>query len=166
MHPFGFHLTNILLHGIVSALVVPVANKLYGGNAPRMSLLTSLLFAVHPIHTEAVSFDVTSKDFPCTLCLSFDCQLEVFIFQVAGVVGRADLLCTLFSFLSLLSYVKAVETPLASNSLRSSSYLLASLLLCFLALFSKEQGITVLVCPLLLSLLLLQTDSTSTTIFN
>lgn len=59
IYPFGFHLVNILLHGIVSALVVPVTNKLYGGYAPRMALLTSLLFAVHPIHTEAVSTYLT-----------------------------------------------------------------------------------------------------------
>lgn len=55
MYPLGFHATNILLHGIVSALVVPVTNNLFGGNAPRMAFITSLLFAVHPIHTEAVS---------------------------------------------------------------------------------------------------------------
>jgi len=55
MHPLGFHAINIFLHGIVSALVVPVTNNMFGGNAPRMALMTSLLFAVHPIHTEAVS---------------------------------------------------------------------------------------------------------------
>lgn len=55
MHPFGFRFTNILLHGAVSALAVPVVNHLVGGKAPRLSFLTALLFAVHPIHTEAVS---------------------------------------------------------------------------------------------------------------
>lgn len=55
MHPFGFRFTNIVLHGGVSALAVPVVNHLLGGKAPRLSFLTALLFAVHPIHTEAVS---------------------------------------------------------------------------------------------------------------
>ncbi|KAK3927210.1 Protein O-mannosyl-transferase TMTC4 [Frankliniella fusca] len=115
VHPFSFHICNILLHGIVSALTVPVTNNLFGGNAPRMSLLTSLLFAVHPVHTEAV----------------------------AGVVGRADLLCAFFSLLSLLAYVKAVKKASVSIKL-SINYLLCSICLCSLALFSKEQGITIL----------------------
>ncbi|KAE8745748.1 hypothetical protein FOCC_FOCC007544 [Frankliniella occidentalis] len=115
LHPFGFHVTNIFLHGIVSALIVPVTNNLFGGNAPRMSFLTSLLFAVHPVHTEAV----------------------------AGVVGRADLLCAFFSFLSFLSYSKATKEGTLSIKL-SIKYLICSIFFCFLALFSKEQGITIL----------------------
>lgn len=113
VHPYGFHLTNILLHGIVSSLAVPVSNDLFGGCAPRMSLLTSLLFAVHPVHTEAV----------------------------AGIVGRADLLCALFSFLSFLAYVNATKH---SSPTIVVSCLLSSIFFCSLALFSKEQGITVL----------------------
>lgn len=116
MHPFGFHATNIFLHGVVSALVVPVSNYLFGGNSPRMAFITSLLFAVHPIHTEAV----------------------------AAIVGRADLLCALFSFLSFLFYAKASKLAVMSTTVKSAIYLIFSLFLCTLALFSKEQGITIL----------------------
>ena len=55
LNPHGFHLTNILLHSITCALAVPVLNLLYGEEKKQLSFLTGMLFAVHPIHTEAVS---------------------------------------------------------------------------------------------------------------
>ena len=53
-NPGGFHLTNILLHAAVSILVLQVARHLLlpGPGA----LLAGLLFAVHPIHVEAVAW--------------------------------------------------------------------------------------------------------------
>lgn len=47
----------------------------------QCALLAGVLFATHPIHTEAV----------------------------AGIVGRADLLCALFVFCALLAYIRAVQ---------------------------------------------------------
>ena len=51
--PLGFHLVNVLLHALVCALTWIVARRtsvLYG-----TALLTGLLFAVHPVHVEAVA---------------------------------------------------------------------------------------------------------------
>ena len=66
LHPRGFHVINILLHGVVSVVFLRVFSVLLGGAqssrgaeigfaAPRASFLCGVLFAVHPIHTEAVS---------------------------------------------------------------------------------------------------------------
>ena len=53
MDPLGFHVVNVLLHGLVSVLFHLVLRRV---GVPRMiSLTTVLLFATHPIHTEAVS---------------------------------------------------------------------------------------------------------------
>ncbi|MBI4390253.1 MAG: tetratricopeptide repeat protein, partial [candidate division NC10 bacterium] len=53
-NPGGFHLTNLLLHGVVSVLILQVARRLLPvGPAP---LLAGLLFAVHPVHVEAVAW--------------------------------------------------------------------------------------------------------------
>jgi tetratricopeptide (TPR) repeat protein len=51
--PFGFHLVNVLLHGLVCALLWFAARRagLHYGTA----LACALLFAVHPLHTEAVA---------------------------------------------------------------------------------------------------------------
>ena len=64
--PAAFHAVNILLHSLNALLVYFLIRKLF--DRPVLSLLTGLLFAVHPIATEAV----------------------------ASVAGRADLLATFF----------------------------------------------------------------------
>jgi len=60
--PASFHLVNVMLHALCSALLVVLALRLGLGRGG--ALAAGLLFAAHPIHTEAV----------------------------AGVVGRADLM--------------------------------------------------------------------------
>ncbi|XP_059167609.1 protein O-mannosyl-transferase TMTC4-like isoform X2 [Physella acuta] len=121
LYPKGFHIVNILLHGFVCVLLMPAYKVVLSINAmhssPKSSLLCSLLFAVHPVHTESV----------------------------AGVVGRADLLCALFFILSFLMYVKGITRESAfcpSNC--SYLWIIISMSFCACATFSKEQGITVI----------------------
>ena len=49
----GFHLTNVLLHAVATALVTAMALTLGAGRAA--ALWCGLLFAVHPVHVEAVA---------------------------------------------------------------------------------------------------------------
>lgn len=58
--PWSWHLVNALLHGAVAALVVVVAAGL--GLGARAAGLAGLLFALHPIHVEAVANVVGRKD--------------------------------------------------------------------------------------------------------
>jgi hypothetical protein len=51
--PAGYHLTNVLLHGVCSALVALCTLTL--GGRPRVAALCGLLFAVHPVHTEVAA---------------------------------------------------------------------------------------------------------------
>uniref|UniRef100_H2MIU5 dolichyl-phosphate-mannose--protein mannosyltransferase n=1 Tax=Oryzias latipes TaxID=8090 RepID=H2MIU5_ORYLA len=76
LRPFGYHLLNVVLHGLVTALVTAFSRTLLGGGL--WCLLAGLLFASHPVHTEAV----------------------------AGVVGRADVGAALFFLLSLFCYAR------------------------------------------------------------
>ncbi len=66
--PFGFHLTNVLLHAVCALLLLAVVGRLAPGR-PWLGAGTALVFAVHPIHASTV----------------------------AALVGRADLLALLFS---------------------------------------------------------------------
>lgn len=127
LHPVGFHVLNILLHAVISALMTDVFAILIGGlsydekgsilnHAPKTSLLAALLFAAHPVHTESV----------------------------AGVVGRADLLCALFFQLSFLTYCKAFNRGSDRDEGFSVRWVVVSLSLCAAAMLCKEQGITVL----------------------
>ncbi|XP_042189731.1 protein O-mannosyl-transferase TMTC4 isoform X3 [Callorhinchus milii] len=126
LHPVGFHVVNIALHGAISVVALDVFSVFMGGlahdeqgtplnMAPKASFLAALLFAVHPIHTE----------------------------NVAGIVGRADLLCALFFLLSFISYCKAFRKYDAQGKF-SLIWILVSLLLCGAAMLCKEQGITIL----------------------
>lgn len=53
--PFGFHLTNVLLHGAISVLVFLFLCRVFpqrGG----VALASALVFAVHPVHCESVAW--------------------------------------------------------------------------------------------------------------
>lgn len=71
-------LTNLILHIVISCFLIELGD-LFVRDTCRTSFLAAVLFAVHPVHTEAVS----------------------------GIVGRADLLATLASILAIWTYFKA-----------------------------------------------------------
>ena len=87
LSPRSYHFTNVVLHCLVSVAALHVFMALMQP-ARQCALLSALLFATHPIHTEAV----------------------------AGVVGRADLLCALFVFCALLAYIRAVAEDNLTHS--------------------------------------------------
>jgi Tfp pilus assembly protein PilF len=53
LHPFGWHLLNMLAHTGVVLLLYRLLLDLLG--RPRAAFAAALLYAVHPLHTEAVS---------------------------------------------------------------------------------------------------------------
>ncbi|XP_075225755.1 transmembrane O-mannosyltransferase targeting cadherins 2 [Lycorma delicatula] len=115
--PWGYHLVNVLLHVIATGLVYKTAKLLLPGIAPA---LASLLFAAHPVHTEAV----------------------------AGVVGRADVLACVCYLLSFLCYAQHVSRRDASSWCTDQGRVwvsfAAAVALAAAAMLSKETGITVI----------------------
>jgi hypothetical protein len=63
LRPWGFHLTNLLLH-IGSTLLLFVALRSMTGAVWR-SALVAALFAVHPLHVESVAWVAERKDVLC-----------------------------------------------------------------------------------------------------
>jgi hypothetical protein len=76
---WSFHLTNIVLHILVSVLIYALSFELIFPERYFCAVGSALLFAVHPVHTEAVT----------------------------GLVGRAELLCALFGLVAVLCYHRA-----------------------------------------------------------
>lgn len=72
-----YHLVNVLLHTFVVYLFYQFSRRFLN---PSGSLAAALLFALHPVHVEAVT----------------------------GVVGRAELLSAVFVFASLLTYLNTI----------------------------------------------------------
>ncbi|XP_048222870.1 protein O-mannosyl-transferase TMTC1 isoform X2 [Perognathus longimembris pacificus] len=117
MDPFYFHATNVVLHCLVTLVLMHTCEKMVFGKR-GLAFLTALLFAVHPVHTEAV----------------------------AGIVGRADVLACLLFLLAFLSYNRSLGQCCAGERFSPTSspfFLLLSLLLGTCAMLVKETGITV-----------------------
>lgn len=73
-NPWPFHLVNILLHAAVAAAVAELGIRLAG---MRVAWIAGLLFAVHPVHVEAV----------------------------AGLVGRCESACALAALCGLCAFL-------------------------------------------------------------
>lgn len=54
LDPWSYHAVNVLLHAVVSSLFAWLCRNCLG-LSKLSSLLAASLFAIHPIHTEAVS---------------------------------------------------------------------------------------------------------------
>jgi hypothetical protein len=71
--PWAFHLVNILFHSGVSLLVYFILSRVVKKDDPEKvqsinfpAFIPALLFAVHPIHTEAVTWIAGIMDLSCT----------------------------------------------------------------------------------------------------
>ncbi|XP_012502820.1 PREDICTED: transmembrane and TPR repeat-containing protein 2 [Propithecus coquereli] len=112
LNPWSYHLVNVLLHAAVTGLFTSFSKILLGDG--YWTFMAGLMFASHPIHTEAV----------------------------AGIVGRADVGASLFFLLSLLCYIKHCSTR--GYSATTWGWFLGTGLCAGCSMLWKEQGVTVL----------------------
>lgn len=129
----SYHAVNVGLHALATGLVLLVARTV---TSRLGALLSASLFAVHPVHADAV----------------------------ASVVGRADVLSCVFFLLSYLCYDRHVRArgggqqrpstaagrrPQPSSSPRNgrtaaTGHLVLCVLFALLSMLSKENGISVM----------------------
>jgi hypothetical protein len=118
MHPGGYHLINVLLHGLATVAAYFVALRLFAaavGTEPLWArrfaaAIAALLFAVHPLRVESV----------------------------AWITERRDVLCGVLFVFAVLCYLRAIE----SAEPRTSRWYWASVALAALALLSKAMAVT------------------------
>ena len=134
LNPYGYHFVNVLLHSVTCFLFWILSLYAFEGNL-LVGSFSAFLFAVHPIHSEAV----------------------------AGIVGRADVLSCCFYLLALLAYIKATGTLILPQCSRTQTHFhyqlplstskstvitiiwLSLYSVCVaLSMFSKELGITII----------------------
>lgn len=107
LNPFGHHLTSILFHGMNAFILViltarlcelaqlpsgPLTLNIPNDKFPRLlivSLITGLLFGIHPLHVESV----------------------------AWISERKDILCSLFFLLSILAYLRYASSQSTQEKL-------------------------------------------------
>ncbi len=115
-NPAGFHLTNLVLHALVTLVAFGFVKEWSGSDRP--AFFTAALFALHPVHAEAV----------------------------AWISGRADLLTTLFSLLSIWAALRSAK----ADGPGKWAWLAATGIGLVLALLAKE---TAIVLPALAALI-------------
>src|SRR5262245_29577230 len=67
--PVGFHLLNVVIHGANACLVYALLKKRF---ASSIALTTALLFALHPVQTEAVTY-VTGRSVSLSALFALAC---------------------------------------------------------------------------------------------
>lgn len=106
---FAFHLLMVLLHAVNTALVYSLARRLFGGLVPVAAWIAAALFALHPIHTEAVDWiaafpDVLVTAFALAGLLTFAAQ------EAAPNAWQTVLHCAIY-FAALLTKETGVVLP-------------------------------------------------------
>lgn len=103
----GYHLTNTLLHMMVSALVYLFSVKVL--RLPGAALIAALVFAVHPVHSEAVAWISARNELICALFMLV--SLIFYIrFREKSRIGDMAISLTTF-FLSLLAKEMSITLP-------------------------------------------------------
>lgn len=121
-HTFGFHVVNVVLHGIVTAMVTEASAFVFDGGSQGdlvAQVVTGAIFGVHPVHAEAVS----------------------------NLTSRGELLMSWFFLCAFLSYAGQVyHGRIPRRGVQSFFAIYVIPWLCMtLSLFCKEQGATTLI---------------------
>ena len=113
--PYAYHVTNVVVNALVSFVSVFTADIVFEGQRIPV-ILTGLLFAAHPIHTEAVS----------------------------NVTGRAELLMAFFYLLGFLLFTRNRRVWVVNRrNAIAQAWFLYCVPLCFAAaaMLCKENGL-------------------------
>ncbi len=113
LDPTGYHIVNLALHVLTTLLLFVIAWDIF--KSSLAALVTAVIFAVHPVHTEAVT----------------------------GIVGRAEVLATLFFLLAFwFGRLPPGSQAPPRTKLSAAAALGAAALFYLLGLFSKETAVT------------------------
>ncbi|HEY3929122.1 MAG TPA: tetratricopeptide repeat protein [Candidatus Koribacter sp.] len=151
LHPVWWHLTSVLAHTLASVLVLRLAMRLTGNQ--KLSWIAGLLFAVHPVHVETVSWisDVVDALLTAWFVGGMLCFLRWRATRRAAWLA-ASLLCYSGAMLTkepgfvlpavLFLYVLMMETePLGARVKNAFIAILAYIPLAVIYLFARHHAI-------------------------
>ena len=99
-NPFWYHLTNVLVHIAAAAAIFYFFALLI--RPPTFAFLISLIFLVHPVQTEAVSY-ISGLSDPLYVLFGFLSLIFASKTRKTAIVSKAGVISLLFFLLSLLS---------------------------------------------------------------
>ena len=118
-NPFGYHVVNILWHGLVVWGLYVLGQQLLGQqkHARQLAFVAALLFAIHPLDMHSVTW----------------------------ISGRKDSMCAALGIFSLIALGKLFESELAGFSLhRTMCWMLTGIAALAAALFCKELALSLI----------------------
>lgn len=133
LNPFGYHLTNLILHAFNTFFVFILTVRLIENNKTSerenrhckktvtAGFVTSILFGIHPLHVESV----------------------------AWISERKDVLCAFFFLLTLIAYFKYISADL---QIKKFGYYIGCFIFFILALMSKPMAVSLPIVLLLLDI--------------
>lgn len=107
LNPFLYHFTNYILHIFITVLVFWFICLIT--RSPPAACITALLFGIHPLHVESVSWVTERKDLLCAI-FYVPAMISYYLY-VTRKRRRYFLFCAIFSLLALLSKPMAVTLP-------------------------------------------------------
>jgi len=145
---FGFHFTNILFHAIASILfyifALLVLREFRVERRDEIAFLSSLFFALYPMHVEAVSFISGRSDLFCLTFYLLGIIFHILSYSKNSKFGKSGFFIfgAVFFYLALLSKEFAVTFPIVTilfdllarristrgSLLRNSAYILLLLI--------------------------------------
>ena len=108
--PLPFHLLNILLHGVVTALTVLLITTLTA--SPLAGLFGGVVFAMHPVHVEVVANIIGFAELWSAVTYLSACLLFIRWRSTGFGLGRSAVIAGLFAW-GLLTKESAVTLPAA-----------------------------------------------------
>ena len=113
-HAFGFHLVNIVLHVLVVCAVFLLTKRMFQDR--NLALMAAVLFAIHPIHSEAVAWIAASPDLQLSLFYLLTFWFFLAVAQPGGRFSYFAQLAMAGSFvLAIFSKEQAVTLPLLAT---------------------------------------------------
>ncbi|MCZ6767078.1 MAG: hypothetical protein O7D32_09125, partial [bacterium] len=108
LNPVGYHVTNLLIHALVSLLLFVLVRKLTGSIAA--ALVSSVIFCIHPVHVENIPAIARRHDALAMLYLL--ASLIALPVGTNAATGKRWALSLLFCALALCSKESALISPL------------------------------------------------------
>ncbi|OGE30355.1 hypothetical protein A2631_01105 [Candidatus Daviesbacteria bacterium RIFCSPHIGHO2_01_FULL_44_29] len=107
-NPFGYHLHSLAVHLVSTLLVYLIVKKLVEAgkitNSSLIPFLTALLFGLHPIHTESITYIAASMEMTGVVFM----LASFYFYQKA----RNFIACAIFAVLAFFTYEMTVTLPL------------------------------------------------------
>jgi tetratricopeptide (TPR) repeat protein len=106
--PWGFHLTNVILHAVATGLFYIVLQRMTG--RPIASAVAAVLFSIHPLRAESVAWIAERKDVLCQVFLMLALLAYERYCRAASIARYAVIMVAMA--LGLLSKPTLVTLPL------------------------------------------------------